>query len=156
MLALCIESRSYLYGKPYWTKVVEIFLFKSRFFFKLRTLFSRWGFQHSSWDFFFSCRDFYLKSRIFFIQVEIFFFKLRCFYSSRDFFMARFLFQVENFFFHVEIFISNRGFYLMWRIFSCGQKFSTCDKNLGVRKNSRLVNLKKRISTWIKKILDLR
>ena len=118
------------YGKPYWTKVVEIFLFKSGFFIQADISFSSWGFQlkarsflfklrcfnssrnlfSSSWDVpiqveIFSCRDFYFKSRIYFFMSR-FLFQVEVFISCREFFHVDiFQFQEENFFF-----ISSRDF----------------------------------------------
>ena len=57
-----------IYGKPYWTKVVEIFLFKSRFFIQVKNSF-------------FNVRVSMFKSRSFLL-------KLKCFNPSRDFFCS--------------------------------------------------------------------
>ena len=61
------SSRDF-YGKPYWTKVVEIFLFKSRFFIQVKNSF-------------FNVRVSMFKSRSFLL-------KLKCFNLSRDFFCS--------------------------------------------------------------------
>ena len=122
--------------------MVEIFLFKSRFFiqvknsffnvrvsiFKSRSFLFNLRCFNSSRDFFFMSRflsqveDFFFFMSRFVFQVEDFVFHVEICISSRvfshveNFFMSRFLFQVENFFFHVEICISSRG---IFRIFSC-------------------------------------
>ena len=99
------------------------FFYSTRdFFIQVDISFSSWGFQLSR-DLFYLSRDVSTQVEIFFIQVEMFqfksksfFFKLRCCYSSRDFFMSKFLFQVENIFFmsrflfQVEVFISCQHF----------------------------------------------
>ena len=112
----------FVYGKPYWTKVVDIFLFKSGFLFQVE------GFNLNR-DHFYLSRDVSIQVEIFFLQVEMFLFKSRFLFQVENFFfMSRFLFQVENFIFHFEIFISSRGFYLMSRIFSC-RHFSFQEEN---------------------------
>ena len=90
-------SNSKCYGKPYCTKVVEIFLFKSRFFLQVKNSFSRWGFQYSSRDLFYSSWD----------------------VSSGDFFPCRDFYLKARIFSHVEIFIASREFFFLSRIFSC-------------------------------------
>ena len=121
------------YGKPYWPKVVEIFLFKSRFFIQVKNSFFEVRvsiqveiffiqvkmFQFKSRFFFLVEIQVYLKSRIF-SHVEIFiaseeFFSRRDFYPSREFFSCREFFHAKIFpfkarfvlfvvkIFHVEI-----------------------------------------------------
>ena len=86
--AFCFRN---FYGKPYWTKVVEIFLFKLRFFIQVK--------------------NFFFKVRVSIFKSRSSLFKLRCF-KWRFFSMSRFLSQVENFF-------ARRDFFFLSRIFSC-------------------------------------
>ena len=99
--AIVTSTDNVYYGKPHWTKVVQIFLFKSRFFIQVKNSF-------------FKVRVSIFKSRSFLFKLRCFkwrfFFHVEIFISSREFFRtSRFLSQVENFFscrefFHAKVF----------------------------------------------------
>ena len=93
----------FVYGKPYWTKVVDIFLFKSGFFIQVDISFSSWGFQFKS-------RSFLFKSRCFNSSRNLF---SSIFFSCRDFyFKSMFVSHVENFFMWTFFFSRGEFFFI--------------------------------------------